>query len=96
MKRLLRVMLVVLLLALLLCLPALAGGAYYTNLASQVLIAALFAMSLNLLVGYAGLTSLGHAGYLGLSAYTCLSGIYRASIALRWVACSLFLLPDFR
>jgi branched-chain amino acid transport system permease protein len=26
-------------------------------------------MSLNLLVGYAGLTSLGHAGYLGLSAY---------------------------
>ena len=71
MKRLLRVMLVVLLLALLLCLPALAGGAYYTNLASQVLIAALFAMSLNLLVGYAGLTSLGHAGYLGLSAYTC-------------------------
>jgi branched-chain amino acid transport system permease protein len=39
------------------------------NLASQVLIAALFALSLNLLVGYAGLTSLGHAGYLGLSAY---------------------------
>ena len=26
-------------------------------------------MSLNLLVGYAGLTSLGHAGYLGLAAY---------------------------
>ncbi|GAB3771306.1 branched-chain amino acid ABC transporter permease [Ramlibacter monticola] len=45
------------------------GGDYYVNLASQVLIAALFALSLNLLVGYAGLTSLGHAGYLGLSAY---------------------------
>ena len=56
--------------AVLLLLPLLTGGAYYTNLASQVLIAALFALSLNLLVGYAGLTSLGHAGYLGLAAYT--------------------------
>ncbi len=59
---------IIVLLALLLLLP-LAGGNYYINLASQVLIAALFALSLNLLVGYAGLTSLGHAGYLGLSAY---------------------------
>jgi branched-chain amino acid transport system permease protein len=50
-------------------LPLLTGGTYYTNLASQILIAAIFAMSLNLLVGYAGLTSLGHAGYLGLAAY---------------------------
>jgi branched-chain amino acid transport system permease protein len=58
------------LLGLLLGLPWWVGGVYYVNLASQVLIAALFAMSLNLLVGYAGLTSLGHAGYLGLSAYT--------------------------
>lgn len=57
------------LLALLLCLPWWIGGIYYVNIASQILIAALFAMSLNLLVGYAGLTSLGHAGYLGLSAY---------------------------
>ncbi|HXD42749.1 MAG TPA: branched-chain amino acid ABC transporter permease [Ramlibacter sp.] len=57
-------------LALLLCLPLLTGSVYYTNLASQALIAALFALGLNLLVGYAGLTSLGHAGYLGLAAYT--------------------------
>lgn len=55
---------------LLLSLPFWVGGVYYINLASQILIAALFALSLNLLVGYAGLTSLGHAGYLGLSAYT--------------------------
>jgi branched-chain amino acid transport system permease protein len=55
---------------LLVLLPLLVGSVYYTNLASQVLIAALFALGLNLLVGYAGLTSLGHAGYLGLSAYT--------------------------
>ncbi len=55
---------------LLVVLPLLGIGIYYTNLASQVLIAALFALSLNLLVGYAGLTSLGHAGYLGIAAYT--------------------------
>lgn len=53
----------------LLLLPLILGGTYYTNLASQILIASIFAMSLNLLVGYAGLTSLGHAGYLGLAAY---------------------------
>ena len=57
------------LLVFLACLPAFAGGDYYINLASQILIAALFAQSLNLLVGYAGLTSLGHAGYLGLAGY---------------------------
>ncbi len=65
MKRALSVALVLLLLGL----PFFTSGIYYTNLASQILIAALFALSLNLLVGYAGLTSLGHAGYLGLSAY---------------------------
>ncbi|MHB1123876.1 MAG: branched-chain amino acid ABC transporter permease [Ramlibacter sp.] len=52
-----------------LTLPLWAGGIYYVNLASQVLIAAIFALSLNLLVGYAGLVSLGQAAWLGLSAY---------------------------
>lgn len=52
-----------------LTLPLWAGGVYYVNLASQVLIAAIFALSLNLLVGYAGLVSLGHAAWLGLAAY---------------------------
>lgn len=60
----------ILFLILLLTLPFWMREIFYINLASQVLIAAIFAMSLNLLVGYAGLTSLGHAGYLGLSAYT--------------------------
>ena len=45
------------------------AGEYYINLASQIMIAALFAASLNLLVGYGGMTSLGHASYLGLAAY---------------------------
>jgi branched-chain amino acid transport system permease protein len=45
-------------------------GEYFVNLASQVVIAAVFATSLNLLAGYGGLTSLGHASFLGISAYT--------------------------
>ncbi len=55
-------------LAVLASLPWMAGE-YFVNLGSQVLIAVIFASSLNLLVGYAGLTSLGHASYLGLAAY---------------------------
>ena len=58
-----------LMLAALVLLPVVASGDYVINIGSQVLIAALFALSLNLLVGYAGLTSLGHAGYLGLAGY---------------------------
>jgi branched-chain amino acid transport system permease protein len=58
----------VLLLATLAAVPALFGE-YYVNLGSQILIAVIFASGLNLLVGYAGLTSLGHAAYLGVSAY---------------------------
>ena len=57
-----------LLAALLLLLPSFAGD-FYINLASQILIAAIFALSLNLLVGYGGMTSLGHASYLGAAAY---------------------------
>ena len=49
-------------------LPSFAGD-FYVNLASQILIAAIFALSLNLLVGYGGMTSLGHASFLGVAAY---------------------------
>ena len=56
--------------ALLAPLPFIAGD-FYVNLASQVLIAAIFALSLNLLVGYGGMTSLGHASFLGVAAYIC-------------------------
>lgn len=49
--------------------PAL-GSRYYTFLANDVAIWALFATSLNLLVGYTGLVSFGHAAYFGVGAYT--------------------------
>jgi branched-chain amino acid transport system permease protein len=59
----------VLLIAGSLLLPPFLAGDFYINLASQILIAAIFALSLNLLVGFGGMTSLGHASYLGVAAY---------------------------
>jgi branched-chain amino acid transport system permease protein len=50
-------------------------GAYfafpdYLPLLGQVAIAALFALSLDIIVGYAGVVTLGHAAFYGLGAYT--------------------------
>ena len=42
---------------------------YVLSLAIEVLIFAVFAMSLDLLLGYTGLASLGHAAFFGLGAY---------------------------
>jgi branched-chain amino acid transport system permease protein len=42
----------------------------YLSLASQIAIAALFALSLDLILGYAGIVSLGHAAFFGMGAYT--------------------------
>ena len=42
----------------------------YLQLASQIAITALFALSLDLILGYAGIVSLGHAAFFGLGAYT--------------------------
>jgi len=38
----------------------------YLQLASQIAITALFALSLDLILGYAGIVSLGHAAFFGL------------------------------
>ena len=42
----------------------------YLSLASQIAITALFALSLDLILGYAGVVSLGHAAFFGIGAYT--------------------------
>ncbi|NYT38508.1 branched-chain amino acid ABC transporter permease [Allopusillimonas soli] len=42
---------------------------YYTGLTIKIMIYALFALSLQLLVGGAGLASLGHAAFFGIAAY---------------------------
>lgn len=47
----------------------LVGDKFYVEFITKVMIMALFAMSLDLLVGHAGLVSLGHALFFGLAAY---------------------------
>ena len=58
--------------ALLLVLPLAAfwlGNAFYLDLATRLVILAIAATSLNLLLGYGGMVSFGHAAYLGIGAY---------------------------
>jgi branched-chain amino acid transport system permease protein len=61
-------------------------------LISQIMIVGLFALSLDLVLGYAGIVSLGHAAFFGLGAYTAgllsvhgwgepVSGLFAAALA---------------
>ena len=56
-------------LAILASVPLWVGSTYYVNIASQILFYAIFALAVNVLAGYAGLVSLGHAGLFGIAAY---------------------------
>jgi branched-chain amino acid transport system permease protein len=47
----------------------LAGATFYTELVTKMMILAIFALSLDLLVGYTGLVSFGHAAFFGIGAY---------------------------
>jgi branched-chain amino acid transport system permease protein len=60
----------VLVLLVLLVLVPLFAAPFTANTLSRILIFALFAVSLDLLVGITGLPSLGHAAYFGVGAYT--------------------------
>jgi branched-chain amino acid transport system permease protein len=69
----------------LLALFPLVGNVYYMQLLTKVLIMAIFAMSLDLLVGYTGLVSFGHAAYFGLAGYAlALMGPQYAAVSLWW------------
>jgi branched-chain amino acid transport system permease protein len=50
-------------------LPEPIGSKFHTELLSKVMILSLFAASLQLLVGYTGLVSLGHAAFFGMGGY---------------------------
>ena len=50
-------------------LPLWVGNTFYVNIATQILLYAVFALGINVLVGYAGLVTLGHAGLFGIAAY---------------------------
>jgi branched-chain amino acid transport system permease protein len=58
--------------ALLLALPPLMqaiGQPYYVDLVRRIMILAIAAVSLNLILGYGGMVSFGHAAYIGIGAY---------------------------
>ena len=61
---------VVLVVAFLAIVPLL-GSRYLIDLSTEIIIYALFALSLNVLIGYAGLVSFGHAAYFAIGGYTC-------------------------
>ncbi|WP_136659407.1 branched-chain amino acid ABC transporter permease [Nitratireductor sp. XY-223] len=49
--------------------PLLDGNLYNLQLFTEIIIISLLALSLNILIGYTGLVSLGHAAFLGIGAY---------------------------
>ncbi len=46
------------------------GEEFYVSVASRIMVYAIAATSLNLILGYGGLVSFGHAAFLGIGAYT--------------------------
>ncbi|OLD38975.1 MAG: hypothetical protein AUI57_05055 [Candidatus Rokubacteria bacterium 13_1_40CM_2_68_8] len=61
----------------------------YQSLATQVLIFGLFALGFNLLYGYTGLLSFGHAAYYGLGAYGTGVALAKLKLTSLWVALGL-------
>jgi branched-chain amino acid transport system permease protein len=75
-------------LALLVLFPFIAsatGTDFYLSLASRILIFALAATSLNLILGFGGMVSFGHAAFVGLGAYT-VAICMQAGIVSAWIA----------
>lgn len=58
--------------------------AYLINVLSEVLIFGIFAMSLDLLIGYTGLVSFGHAAFFGAAAYA--AGLAAANVSSHLLA----------
>ena len=73
---------VLVLLAVVLLVGPLLMTPYWTGLLTQIVILGLLAMSLDVLLGYTGLPSLGHAGFFGVAAYGVgiLSTTYQADV----------------
>ena len=69
-------------------------GESVSKIMSYVVIMTLFALSFNLQFGYAGMTSLGHAMYFGLSGYILVAFCLKANMNV-WLACLLTLLICF-
>ncbi len=64
----------------------LSGSVFYTELVAKIMILAIFALSLDLLVGYTGLVSFGHAAYFGIAAYAAVLLSPKYAPASLWFA----------
>jgi branched-chain amino acid transport system permease protein len=60
------------------------GLEFYTGLITKIMIFALAASSLNLILGYGGMVSFGHAAYFGVGAYT-VAILTREGVTSAWV-----------
>ncbi len=69
----------------------LVGEKFYIQFVTKVMIMAVFAMSLDLLVGQAGLVSLGHALPFGLAAYALMLATPQYAAAGFWTSLALSL-----
>jgi branched-chain amino acid transport system permease protein len=81
-------------LALLVVFPLIAsatGTDFYVSLASRILIFALAATSLNLILGFGGMVSFGHAAFVGLGGYA-VAVFMQAGIVSAWLAWPLAML----
>ena len=68
--------------------PAIAahfGQEYYVGLATRMLVFGIAATSLNLLVGYGGMVSFGHAAFFGTGAYA-VAALADRGVAAPWIA----------
>ena len=77
-----------LVLALLALFPLMApmfGVEYYVGFVRRVLIVAIAAASLNFILGYGGMAALGHAGFIGVGAYTVVA-LVEAGFSSAWLA----------
>ncbi|MGV3653702.1 MAG: branched-chain amino acid ABC transporter permease [Noviherbaspirillum sp.] len=65
----------------LLAVPLIARGGFSVTVLAEIMIFAIAAMSLDLLLGYTGLASFGHAAFFGLGAYTAgLVGVHYSEL----------------
>lgn len=67
--------------------PFAAGNAYWERVATVIMIYALLTIGLNVVTGYTGMLSLGHASFFGIGAYT--SAILAMRVELPWPLCLL-------
>jgi branched-chain amino acid transport system permease protein len=64
--------------------PLLFPRVAFVNIVSEILIMALFAVGLNLLIGYTGIVSFGHSAFFGVGSYTVGLMLQKFSPSLPW------------